>query len=352
MKRSSAGDARASSDPDDVSPASSPTSSSSTADFSAHPLGAQYLTEFAPLLGVGRSMQPVKRLIEDVASTDATVLVLGESGVGKDLVARAIHAASHRRNGPFVKVNCAALPGELLETEFFGHEKGAFTGAYRRKPGKFEFANHGTICLDEIGEMPRLLQAKLLHVLQDLQFSRVGGDDVIRVDARVVATTNRNLEAAIASGDFREDLYYRLGVVEIRVPPLRERKDTLPTLIAYHLARFNKQYGRQVQLSTETLELFMAYAWPGNVRELENRVKRAVIMTDGKMIGAGDLDLPCGTDEAPPTINLRAAREVADRRAIRQAMSRTENNISGAAKLLGISRPTLYDLLKQYRLQA
>src|SRR5262249_15521112 len=212
----------------------------------------------------------VKQLVEDVAATDATVLVLGESGVGKDLVARAIHAASLRRHGPYVKVNCAALPSELLETELFGHEKGAFTGAHRRKPGKFEFANQGTICLDEIGEMPRPLQAKLLHVLQDLQFSRIGGDEVIRVDVRVVATTNRDLDAAIASGDFREDLYYRLSVVEIRVPPLRERKDTLSTLIAYHLTRFNEQYGRQVQLAPETLELFMAYAWPGNVRELEN----------------------------------------------------------------------------------
>src|SRR5437867_6863022 len=225
----------------------------------------RYLNDHAPLLEGSPQMRAIRTVIENIADTDATVLVLGESGVGKDLVARAIHAASPRRDGPFVKVNCAALPAELLESELFGHEKGAFTGAHRRKPGKFEFANQGTICLDEIGEMPRALQAKLLHVLQDLQFSRVGGDDVIRVDLRVVATTNRDLEKAIASGDFREDLYYRLNVVEIRVPPLRERRDTLPTLIAYHLARFNKQYGRQVELSAETVELFMAYAWPGNV---------------------------------------------------------------------------------------
>ncbi|PYM67064.1 MAG: hypothetical protein DMD79_01805 [Candidatus Rokuibacteriota bacterium] len=368
MKRSSAGDARASSDPDDALSASSPTSSS-TADYSAHPLGAQYLTEFAPLLGVGRSMQPVKRLIEDVASTDATVLVLGESGVGKDLVARAIHAASLRRNGPFVKVNCAALPGELLETEFFGHEKGAFTGAYRRKPGKFEFANHGTICLDEIGEMPRLLQAKLLHVLQDLQFSRVGGDDVIRVDARVVATTNRNLEAAIASGDFREDLYYRLGVVEIRVPPLRERKDTLPTLIAYHLARFNKQYGRQVELSAETVELFMAYGWPGNVRELENLIRRLVVVGNPQQVHEHLVRrtsaVPAATEPLPAVpippaspprqdavLNLkdlgrRAARE-AERKALLEVLGRIDWNQAKAARILHVSYKTLRNKLAEF----
>jgi len=190
--------------------------------------GPTYLEEFAPLLSWSAKASTVRRVIEKVAGTDATVLVRGESGVGKDLVARAIHAASSRHGGPFVKVNCAALPAELLESELFGHEKGAFTGAYARKPGKFEFANRGTICLDEIGEVPRLLQSKLLHVLQDLQFTRLGGRETIQADARVVAITNRDLEAAIARGDFREDLYYRLNVVEIWVPPLRSSQRLSP----------------------------------------------------------------------------------------------------------------------------
>jgi len=344
-------------------------------------LGAQYLTEFAPLLSVGQTMQPVKQLVEDVAGTDATVLVLGESGVGKDLVARAIHAASLRRHGPYVKVNCAALPSELLETELFGHEKGAFTGAHRRKPGKFEFANQGTICLDEIGEMPRPLQAKLLHVLQDLQFSRIGGDEVIRVDVRVVATTNRDLEAAIASADFREDLYYRLSVVEIRVPPLRERKDTLSTLIAYHLTRFNEQYGRQVQLAPETLELFMAYAWPGNVRELENLIRRLVVVGNPRQVhehltrrlsapaavaaaaGASPAALrdpepvpaPAGIPLADTILSLkelgrRAARE-AEKKALLEVLGRVDWNQAKASRILHVSYKTLRNKLSEFGIE-
>ncbi len=188
-------------------------------------------------------MRAIRTVIENIADTDATVLIRGESGVGKDLVARALHAASARRGGPFIKVNCAAIPGELLESELFGHEKGAFTGAHRRKPGQFEYANSGTVYLDEIAELPLALQAKLLHVLQDFRFTRVGGNGAIEVDARVIAATNRDLEQAMARGEFREDLYYRLNVVEIHVPPLRERREEIPLLVATFLARFKRSTG-------------------------------------------------------------------------------------------------------------
>src|SRR5437667_11186835 len=210
----------------------------------------RYLNDHAPLLEGSPQMRAVRTVIENIADTDATVLIRGESGVGKDLVARAIHAASPRCDGPFVKVNCAAIPLELLGSEPFGHEKGAFTGAHRRKPGQFEYANKGTIYLDEIAELPLALQAKLLHVLQDFRFSRVGGHEVIDVDIRVVAATNRDLERAMARSEFREDLYYRLNVVEIRIPPLRERKEEIPLLASSFLSRFNAQYGRTKQLSS------------------------------------------------------------------------------------------------------
>src|SRR5438128_7558720 len=209
------------------------------------------LTDHGPLLDGSPKMRAILTIIENIADTDATVLIRGESGVGKDLVARAIHTQSARRHGPFVKVNCAAIPSELLESELFGHEKGAFTGAHRRKPGQFEYAKGGTIYLDEIAELPPALQAKLLHVLQDFRFTRLGGHGLIEVDARVIAATNRDLEHALARGEFREDLYYRLNVVELRIPPLRERKEEIPLLALYFLSRFNEQYGRQKQLSSE-----------------------------------------------------------------------------------------------------
>src|SRR5438477_2612117 len=198
--------------------------------------------EHTPRLDGSAQMRAIRTVIQNIAEPDATVLIRGESGVGKDLVARAIHSASTRRDGPFVKVNCAAIPPGLLESELFGHEKGAFTGAHRRKLGQFEYANKGTICLDEIAELPLALQAKLLHVLQDFRFSRVGGHGLIEVDTRVIAATNRNLEDAMKRGEFREDLYYRLNVVEIRVPPLRERRDEIPMLAVWFLAKFNSQY--------------------------------------------------------------------------------------------------------------
>src|SRR5919205_251978 len=221
-----------------------------------------------PLMNLCSSskMQPIRDLVSKVASTNTTVLLRGESGVGKEVVARAIHKASPRAGKQFLKVNCAALPGELLESELFGHEKGAFTGAYRQKPGKFEAADGGTLMLDEIGEMPLRLQAKLLHVLQDGEFSRVGGEKVIGTDVGLIASTNRDLEAAMRAHQFREDLYYRLNVIEIRIPPLRERREEIPVLIDHFLKKFNAQYGRAVDVPQETLRAFIDYYWPGNIR--------------------------------------------------------------------------------------
>src|SRR5881397_797616 len=235
-----------------------------------------------PLFDGHPRMRAIRSVIESIADTDTTVLIRGESGVGKDLVARAVHAASARRAGPFIKVNCAAIPQGLLESELFGHEKGAFTGAYRRKPGQFEYANKGTIYLDEIGELPLALQAKLLHVLQDFRFMRVGGHQAIEVDARVIAATNRDLEEAIARGEFREDLYYRLNVVEVRIPPLRERREDIAPLVSRFLALFNQQYDRNKRVSPETMVRLIEYPWPGNVRKLENIIRRIVVLSDGE----------------------------------------------------------------------
>ncbi len=224
-------------------------------------------------------MRAVEDIVRRAADTNATILLQGESGTGKEMVARAIHYISDRRDKPFLKVNCASLPGDLLESELFGHEKGAFTGAHRRKPGKFELAHRGTFLLDEIGEMPLGLQAKLLHVLQDGQFFRVGGSEVITSDARLIAATNRNLASVMTTGLFREDLYYRLNVVAISIPPLRERREEIPVLVDYFLGRFCRQYNRDaLKISQATMRLLQDYHWPGNVRELENMIKRAVVL--------------------------------------------------------------------------
>jgi len=230
-------------------------------------------------------MKAIKQMIEQVADTDVTVLIWGESGVGKELVARAIHDSSVRRAGACIKVNCAALPPALLESELFGYERGAFTGAHRRKPGKFELADGGTMFLDEIGEMPLSLQAKLLQVLQDREFSRLGSDHDIKVDVRVVASTNKDLEKAVAQRTFREDLYYRLNVVNILVPPLRDRPEEIPPLAEHFCQKYTRQYHRQpMRLSPEILERFLAHSWPGNVRELENFVKRIVVLESEELV--------------------------------------------------------------------
>ena len=230
-------------------------------------------------------MKAIKQMIEQVADTDVTVLIWGESGVGKELVARAIHDSSVRRAGACIKVNCAALPPALLESELFGYERGAFTGAHRKKPGKFELADGGTMFLDEIGEMPLSLQAKLLQVLQDHEFSRLGSDRDIKVDVRVVASTNKDLEKAVAQRTFREDLYYRLNVVNILVPPLRDRPEEIPLLAEHFCQKYTRQYNREaVRLSPEILERFLAHSWPGNVRELENFVKRIIVLGSEELV--------------------------------------------------------------------
>ena len=224
-------------------------------------------------------MRGVEDIVRRAADTNATILLQGESGTGKEMVAKSVHYISQRRDRPFLKVNCASLPGDLLESELFGHEKGAFTGAHRRKPGKFELAHRGTFLLDEIGEMPLGLQAKLLHVLQDGRFFRVGGSEMIETDVRLIAATNRDLAAVMATGQFREDLYYRLNVVTIAIPPLRERREEIPLLVEHFLRKFCRQYDREApRIAPETLQQMQDYAWPGNVRELENMVKRLVVL--------------------------------------------------------------------------
>jgi len=239
----------------------------------------QSQSKYTMLFGHSERMAEVQDLIERVADTDVTVLIRGESGTGKELVARALCASSLRRDKPFVKVNCAALPTELLESELFGFERGAFTGAIQHKPGKFEFANHGTMFLDEIGDMSVALQAKLLQVLQDGEFSRLGGKSDIHVDVRVVAATNKDLEQAVADGQFREDLFFRLNVVCINMPPLRERREEIPVLSDYFLKKYSVQYNKQYsELSQETMNLLTEYDWPGNIRELENLIKRTVVL--------------------------------------------------------------------------
>src|SRR5262245_1481535 len=255
-------------------------------------------------------MHAVKDMIDRVAGTDATVLVWGESGVGKELVTRAIHDKSPRRDRPFVKVNCAALPLELLESELFGYERGAFTGAHRQKPGKFELANTGTIFLDEIGEMPMPVQAKLLQVLQDREFSRLGSQSDIRVDVRVIAATNKNLARLVQQGSFREDLYYRLNVLNIHVPPLRERQEEIPVLVEYFLDVYSREYGRaRGEVSAETMQLFMDYGWRGNVRELENIIKRIVALGNDTQVV---LELTRRPEELPPIIPESALIAVAE----------------------------------------
>jgi two-component system response regulator AtoC len=300
-----------------------------------------------PLLDGSPRMRAIRTVIKNIADTDATVLIRGESGVGKDLVARAIHAASGRCAGPFMKVNCAAIPSELLESELFGHEKGAFTGAHRRKPGQFEFANKGTIYLDEIAEVPLALQAKLLQVLQDLTFWRVGGGP-IHVDARVIAATNRDLEDAMSRGEFREDLYYRLSVLEIRVPPLRERREEIPGLATWFLDKFNAQYGRQKELSPETMARLMDYSWPGNVRELENVIRRLVVLTEVEQAiealvrgrnGHGPAQRPMVTKSLREI--TRVAARAAERKALVEVLEHVHWNRAEASRILMVSYKTL-----------
>jgi len=322
------------------------------------------------------AMRRLNGIVDRASASDVTVLICGESGVGKEIVARTLHERSRRRDGPFVKVNCAALPLELLESELFGYERGAFTGANHQKPGKFELAATGSIFLDEIGEMPVTLQAKLLQVLQDREFSRLGSRHDIRVDVRVLAASNRDLAQEVKRGGFREDLFYRLNVVTIRVPPLRDRREEIPVLVDYFLERYSQEHGSAPPRVSETTRTrLMQYGWPGNVRELENIMKRIVVLgTEAVVDELQELEPPPALDAMPacPTANggtpsdnglpeldsdrldlkevARKAAEDAERRALKMILDRVCWRRGEAALRLGISYKTLLEKIKHYEL--
>ncbi|MCB1885121.1 MAG: PEP-CTERM-box response regulator transcription factor [Geminicoccaceae bacterium] len=300
------------------------------------------------LVGDSPAMLQLFRTIDKTAPADVSVVLLGESGTGKEVVARSLHRLSERRKGRFVAINCAAIPAPLLEAELFGHERGAFTGAFKRRTGKIELAHGGILFLDEIGDLPLDLQAKLLRFLQERVVERIGGREEIPVDVRVVCATHRDLEALVKEGAFREDLYYRLCEIALPIPPLRERTGDAILLARHFLTAYGRGLGRRgLRLAPEALAAIDAYAWPGNVRELQNRLKRALIMAEGGRIGPGDLDL-AGGEEGGVNLNLRRVREEAEMGALRRALAQSQGNVSKTARLLGVSRPTLYDLLRQH----
>jgi two-component system NtrC family response regulator len=292
------------------------------------------------------------RSVEKLATTNVPVLILGESGTGKELLAHALHELGPRSDKPFVPINCAAIPETLLESELFGHERGAFTGAVRQTIGKVEAAHRGTLFLDEIGDLPQLLQVKLLRFLQDQVIERIGGRRPIQVDVRIVCATNQDLSTKIAHGEFREDLFYRLNAITVRVPPLRDRTGDAPMLANYFLNRFAAEFGNQKKtFSASAISAIIEFDWPGNIRELENRVKRAVVMSEGRIIEPADLEL-AGASEGLANLDIRAARMKAERQVIQLALAQSNGIISTAAKLLGISRPTLYGLIEEHGMDA
>lgn len=310
-------------------------------------------TLLGKIITASPEMVKVARTIERVAKTNVSVMLLGGSGTGKELLANGLHNSSDRADKPFIAINCGAIPENLLESELFGHEKGAFTGAVKTTVGKIEQANGGTLFLDEVGDIPLPLQVKLLRFLQERNVERIGGRKLIPVDVRIVCATHRNLNQMITEKSFRDDLYYRLAEIIVNIPSLSERTGDSILLAKHFMKKFASEMNPAVKgFRPDALNAIDTWEWPGNVRELENSVKRAVIMCDDNMISIDDLELGEETDGMDGFINLKAARELADRREIKRAITRTEGNISNAAKLLGISRPTLYDLLKQYQIQA
>lgn len=302
------------------------------------------------LIASSPEMLKVCRMVEKLAPTDVSTLILGESGTGKEVLVKALHSLSDRRSKRLVAINCAAIPEALLESELFGYEKGAFTGAAKTTPGKIEVASGGILFLDEVGDLPQSLQAKLLRFLQERVIERIGGRNEIAVDVRVICATHRDLPELIQAGEFREDLYYRINEATISVPPLRERHGDNMMLARAFLERFAQQLKRPIKgFTPQAIDAIDAYAWPGNVRELENRVKRAVIMAEGNQISLEDLELPSDQDgDDPQPFNLREVREQAESLAIMRALSRTDGNVSKTAELLGVTRPTLYNLMKKY----
>jgi two-component system NtrC family response regulator len=314
-------------------------------------LAASQSSVTAGILTRDPAMLRMCRTIERVGPTSATVLILGESGTGKELVARAVHEASPRRAQRFVAINCAAIPETLLESELFGYEKGAFTGAVKQTIGKVETADGGTLFLDEIGDLPMSLQAKLLRFLQERVIERIGGRGEIPIDVRIVCATHRSLKTQIEQGKFREDLYYRLAEIVVEIPPLRARAGDAGLLAHAFVRRFADEQRRgAMTLLPEAMQAIDHHSWPGNVRELENVIKRAVIMAESTAISAADVGLDAG-DEESLTLNLRHARELAERNAVLRVLGRVNGNLSRAADLLGVSRPTLYDLMHRFGLK-
>ncbi len=315
----------------------------------------QSISKSGPLQGIiGSSKNLLKacRIVEKVAPSDITTLLLGASGTGKEVFARALHDLSPRANKKMIAINCAAIPENLLESELFGYEKGAFTGAAKQTPGKIEYANGGTLFLDEIGDLPLELQAKLLRFIQERVIERVGGRQEIPVDVRIVCATHQDLTAHISEGLFREDLFYRISEITINIPPLKDRDGDALLLARVFLDRFNQQYGKNIKGFTEDALLAIEnYQWPGNVRELESQIKRAVIMADNGKIELEDLEIENDDKEKSP-LNLKQVREDAERTAILRALNRANDNISETAKSLGVTRPTLYNMLDKYGLKA
>ncbi|GFK93898.1 Transcriptional regulatory protein ZraR [Fundidesulfovibrio magnetotacticus] len=310
------------------------------------------------IIGRSPAIRDLLAQIRRVAQSDVPVLIQGESGTGKELAARALHALSSRARGPMVSINCGALPENLIESEFFGHERGAFTGAVATVQGKVEFAHRGVLFLDEIGELPVNLQVKLLRFLQEQVFQRVGGRKSIQVDVRVLAATNVDIQTAMKSGAFREDLFYRIGVVTLKLPPLRQRGDDVVLLAEHFLAKHSRELAKQLRGFTgEALERLKAHSWPGNVRELENRVRRAMVMAPGAFITAEDLELqsleaPRTTEPGTPGgTTLKEARSILEKRLVEDALKRSGGNILKASEALGISRPTMYDLLRKHSIE-
>jgi two-component system NtrC family response regulator len=297
-------------------------------------------------------MLDVCRTVERIAPVDVTALLRGASGTGKERIARAIHALSPRHKERLVAINCAAIPGELLESELFGYEKGAFTGATQQTIGKIEYAHRGTLFLDEIGDLPLDLQAKLLRFLQERVVERVGGRKEIPVDVRIICATHQNLEEQMKAGRFRKDLYYRISDVSVHIPPLCEREGDAVLLARAFLERYSQELKRGLKgFDQSALRAIEAYNWPGNVRELESRVKRASIMADGNYVRAADMELDDSNPEQVMPLNLREAREDSDRKTLKRALALCDNNISTAANVLGIARPTMYKLLDKYGLK-
>ena len=304
------------------------------------------------IIGESDVMKRVFSLVERVSASDSTVLILGESGTGKELIATTIHYQSSRRDKPLIKVNCAALPEGLIESELFGHEKGAFTGAVKRKPGRFELAEGGTIFLDEIGDIPLSTQAKILRVIQERQFERIGGTTTLNIDVRIIAATNKNPEDEVKAGRFREDLYYRLNVIPITLPPLRERKEDIPDLMAFFMGRYRKKLSRNVRFSKDAAEMLLAYDYPGNVRELENIIERCATLSLSEVVDKDELpSFIVNGGQSAKSLLLSCIAADAEKAHILKVLKTTQGNKTRAAEMLGISRKTLWEKINAYGIE-